>query len=164
MCTSCQSPIRRLDVATLIQPLAVPRPRHIDQRRGCAAGGRRPAAQVGRALSCLTSKPPKTRPVRVPGSTPCGPLRVLEDLALLLSLRPRWLQRSAPHYYYSYYYSYYYYSARAFLLDVVFWPCFWLLLDRRPGRQRLFQHAGVFSEVPTAPVRYPRRPRIMAWR
>src|SRR5215207_3118148 len=30
---------------------------------------------------------------------------------------------------------------------VVFWPCLWPHLDRRPGQQRLFQHAGVFCEV-----------------
>src|SRR5215212_1116451 len=30
---------------------------------------------------------------------------------------------------------------------VVFWPCLWPHLDRRPGQQRLFQHAGEFCEV-----------------
>jgi hypothetical protein len=30
---------------------------------------------------------------------------------------------------------------------VVFWPCLWAHLDRRPGQQRLFQHAEEFSEV-----------------
>jgi steroid delta-isomerase-like uncharacterized protein len=35
---------------------------------------------------------------------------------------------------------------------VVFWPCFWPLLDRRPGQQRLFQHAGVFSELGADPL------------
>ena len=32
---------------------------------------------------------------------------------------------------------------------VGFWPCFRALLDRRPGRQLLFQQAGKFSEVRT---------------
>ena len=30
---------------------------------------------------------------------------------------------------------------------VVFWPCFRALLDRRPGRQRLFQHAETIIEL-----------------
>ena len=30
---------------------------------------------------------------------------------------------------------------------VVFWPCFGPLLDRRPGRQRLFQHAVPFHAL-----------------
>src|SRR5829696_3465761 len=30
---------------------------------------------------------------------------------------------------------------------VVFWPCLWPHLDRRPGQQRLFQHAGEFCEI-----------------
>src|SRR5215208_4647639 len=30
---------------------------------------------------------------------------------------------------------------------VVFWPCLWPHLDRRPGQQRLFQHAVDFSHL-----------------
>ena len=54
--------------------------RHTDQRRGCAAAGRRPAAQVGRALSWLTPKTPLLSESRC--QFPVD-LRVLEDLALL---------------------------------------------------------------------------------
>jgi len=45
-------------------------------------------------------------------------------------------------------------SGTEYVVFVVFWTCSRALLESRPGRQPLFQQAGVFSEVRTALVQH----------